>query len=271
MRLPKRLEHGGSAELVEHLGELRGRVAIAIGALAVGFAIAYGFHSELIHWLNQPLPPGRRKPVTFGVAEPFMTSLKVSLYAGFALALPVILWQIWSFLAPAVARDVGRTIVGFAVAATALFAAGVAFGYRVALPAAVHFLTNFDSSIYNIQIRASNYYSFALLSLFAVGLVFELPVFVLALVRLGVLSSAKLRRSRQKGVPGNGCARGGPAGCRPGHDAVEMVPLMVLFERRSGSRCCSSDAGAQLNSSPRANSSGRRAARFTQTRICRKG
>src|SRR6478609_6630227 len=167
MRLPRRLRHDQTAELVEHLGELRSRLVIMLLALAGGFALAYGFHHELLHWLNQPLPPGRRRPVTFGVAEPFTTSLKVSLYAGFALALPVILWQVWSFLAPAVRKGVERSIFGFAAFASLLFAVGVGFGHQVALPAAVHFLTNYDSNVYDIQIRASSYYSFALLSLLA--------------------------------------------------------------------------------------------------------
>jgi len=104
MRLPRRLGHDEAAGLVEHLGELRARLVVILVALAAGFAVAYGFHHQLIDWLNQALPAHHRKPVTLGVTEPFMTSLKISLYAGFAIALPVILWQVWSFLAPAVRR-----------------------------------------------------------------------------------------------------------------------------------------------------------------------
>src|SRR6478752_9909181 len=137
MRLPKRLQPGESAELVEHLGELRSRLMIVLVALAGGFAVAYGFHHELIHWLNQPLPAGRRHPVTFGVAEPFMTSIKVSLYAGFALALPVILWQLWAFLAPAVDPRTERAISCLVLFASGLFVSGVAFAYKLVLPAAV--------------------------------------------------------------------------------------------------------------------------------------
>jgi sec-independent protein translocase protein TatC len=230
MRLPKRLSHGESAELVEHLGELRSRLVIALLALAAGFAVAYGFHHELINWLNQPLPAGRRRPVTFGVAEPFMTSVKVSLYAGFALALPVILWQLWSFLAPALDKRVGRSIVGFVTFATGLFAIGIAFAYKIALPAAVHFLTNYDKGIYDIQIRAGSYYSFALLSLIAVGVVFELPIFLLALVRLRVLSSAKLRSNRRIGYVAMAALAVALPGVDPVTTAFEMVPLMGLFE-----------------------------------------
>jgi sec-independent protein translocase protein TatC len=230
MRLPSRLKKGESAELVEHLGELRGRLVVMLLALAGGFAVAYGFHHELIHWLNQPLPVGRRKPVTFGVAEPFTTSLKVSLYAGFALALPVILWQLWSFLAPAMDKRLERSLLGFVAFASALFALGVAFAYKLALPAAVHFLTNYDSSVYNIQIRASSYYSFALLTLLAIGIVFELPIFMLALVRLGVLTSTKLRRNRRIGYFAMATLAVALPGVDPLTTAFEIVPLIALFE-----------------------------------------
>ena len=230
MRLPRRLGHDEAAGLVEHLGELRARLVVVLIALAAGFGIGYGFHHQLIDWLNQALPAHRRKPVTFGVAEPFMTSLKVSLYAGFAIALPVILWQIWSFLAPAVRKGAEKSIFGFVAFASLLFAAGIAFGHKVALPAAVHFLTNYDSGIYDIQIRASSYYSFALLSLLAVGIVFELPVFILGLVRFRILTAAKLRRNRRIGYVTMAALAVALPGVDPVTTVFEMIPLMILFE-----------------------------------------
>jgi sec-independent protein translocase protein TatC len=199
MAFPRRLSHEETAGLVDHLGELRTRLIIVLVALAAGFAVGYVFHHQLILWLNQPLPVGKRRPVTFGIAEPFMTSLKISLYAGFALAFPVILWQVWAYLAPAFRKGTERALLGFVAFASLLFAVGVGFGYKVALPAAVHFLATYDSHVYNIQIRASSYYSFALVSLLAVGIVFELPIFILALVRLQILTAAKLRRNRRIG------------------------------------------------------------------------
>jgi sec-independent protein translocase protein TatC len=230
VRLPRRLGSGDEAELVDHLDELRTRLIICLVALAAGFAAAYAVHGRLIDWLNAPLPPEHRTPVTLGVAEPFTTSLKISFVAGLALAAPVILWQLWAFLAPAMSSDAGRRVLGSVVAATGLLAGGIAFGYTVALPAATHFLTSYDSSLYDIQVRASSYYSFALLVLVAVGVVFELPVFILALVRLGITSSARLRRNRRIGY----VAVTALAVALPGVDPVttffEMVPLLVLFE-----------------------------------------
>ena len=99
--LPRRLRHGEEATLVEHLGELRARLIIALAAIAVAFAVAYGFHGQILEWLNRPLPHKFRRPVTFSPIEPFTTSIWVTLYASLLLALPVWLWQLWAFLAPA--------------------------------------------------------------------------------------------------------------------------------------------------------------------------
>ncbi len=228
--LPRRLRHGEEATLVEHLGELRARLVVSLLALLVGFAVAYAFRSDIIHWLNQPLPPAKRKPVTFSVAEPFLTSFMVSLYAGFLGAMPVILYQVWSFLAPAFEEHTQRIVASFVAFASLLLAGGVAFGYYVALPKAVHFLTDFDSSLYNIQIRARDYYSFASLVLLATAVTFELPIFILALVRLGVLTTAKLRRNRRIGYVLMAALAVALPGVDPVTTTFEMLPLMVLFE-----------------------------------------
>jgi sec-independent protein translocase protein TatC len=229
MRLPRRLAHGDTAGLADHLGELRARLLVCLAAVVATSGVAYAFHHTLIDWLNRPLPEGRQ-PITLGVVEPFTTSVKISVYAGFALALPVVLWQIWSFLAPAVDRSTERALGGFVVLATVLFAAGATFAYVIALPAAVHFLTNYDSSVYDIQVRASSYYSFALMVLLSVGVVFELPIFVLALVRIGVTSAAKLRRSRRIGYFGMAALAVALPGVDPVTTAMEMIPLLVLYE-----------------------------------------
>jgi sec-independent protein translocase protein TatC len=230
MRLSRRLQHGESAELVEHLGELRTRSFVSLGAVAVGFAVAYAFHGALLDLLNAPLPAAHDEPVTFGVAEPFLTSVKVSLFAGFLLALPVVAWQMWGFVAPAVQPHVQRVVAGLTGAATALAAAGMSFGYLIALPAALKFLTQYDDAHYNIQIRAQDYYSFALTVLIAVAVVFELPVVLLGLVRLRVLTSAKLRRNRRIGYVAVAALAVALPGVDPVTTTLEMAPLMLLFE-----------------------------------------
>jgi sec-independent protein translocase protein TatC len=228
--LPKRLGYGEEATLVEHLGELRGRLLIAIGAVLAGFCVAYAFHGHLVSWLEETLPPERRRLVTFSVAEPFMTSMWVSLYAGFVVALPVVLWQVWAFLAPAFDLRTQRIVAGLVAFATALAALGLVFGRYVALPAAVHFLTSYDDELYNIQIRARDFISFATMVLAAVTVVFELPVFILALVRIGLLSSAKLRRNRRIGYAAMAVLAVALPGVDPITTALEMIPLFLLYE-----------------------------------------
>jgi sec-independent protein translocase protein TatC len=230
MRFPRRLGSEERVELVDHLDELRRRILIALIAFGVGSAIAFAFHGDLLGWLNHALPEGRRRPVTLSVAEPFTTSLKVSLYAGFALALPVVLWQVWSFLAPAVHQHTRRVVAGFVAFASALFAGGVAFSYAFALPAALHFLTNYDSALYDIEVRAKDYYSFALMVLLSVGLVFQLPIFLLGLVKLGVTSSTRLRRNRRLGYVAMAALAVALPGVDPVTTALEMAPLVLLFE-----------------------------------------
>lgn len=229
MRLPRRLGHGEEASLVEHLDELRTRLLIALLSLAACFAVAFIFHEHLIEWLSVPLPDDK-KPITLGVLEPLTTSIKVSLWAGFALALPIILWQLWSFFAPAVEEHAQRIVAIFVAISTVLFAGGLAFAYWVVLPPAINFLTNYDSHLYDIEIRASYYYSFAAFMLVALALVFELPIFVLALVRLGVLSTDVLRRNRKAGF----IIMFVVAVLLPTADPVslvlETIPLLILFE-----------------------------------------
>ncbi|MBA2615141.1 MAG: twin-arginine translocase subunit TatC [Actinobacteria bacterium] len=230
VRLPRRLGNEEVAGLVDHLGELRARVAVSAIALVSATVVAYVFHAQIIEWLNAPLPASAPEPVTLGVTEPFMTSLKISLYAGFALALPVILWQFWSFLAPALDRGAQRAIGALVAFGAVLLVLGIGFGYSVALPAAVHFLTDFDKELYNIEIRASSYYSFALLTLLSVGVVFQLPIFILGLVRLGITSSARLRRNRRLGYVIVTAVAVLLPGVDPLTTLIELVPLLLLFE-----------------------------------------
>jgi len=229
-RLPRRLGHGEEATLVEHLEELRQRIFVCLGALLVGFIATYTIHRHLLHWLNRPLPAHVGKPITLSVAEPFLTVMKISLFGGLLLAAPVILWQFWGFFAPAVDQRQERRVRYFVFFAAALLAGGIVFGYFVALPAAVHYLTNYDSKEFNIQLRAKDYYSFTTMVLLAMGIVFELPVFVLSLVRLGILSTRQLRSNRRMGYFVIACVGVALPGVDPITTVIETVPLWVLYE-----------------------------------------
>jgi len=230
LRLPRRLQHGEEATLVEHLDELRTRLVVSLVTLAFAFGGAFAFQHQLIDWLRSPLPKEHKQLLTLSPTEPFFTSLKVSFYAGLAIALPVLLWQLWSFLAPALEEHAQRVVAGFVAFGTALFGLGVAFAYFIVLPAALRFLTTYDQSLFDIQIRAKEYFTFATLTLFAIGLGFELPIFMLTLVRLGILSSHRLRTTRRMGI----VIVVAVAVLLPTVDPVslifEAVPLLALYE-----------------------------------------
>jgi sec-independent protein translocase protein TatC len=227
--LPRRLGHGEEASLVEHLDELRTRLIIGLVAVVPAFAVAFAFHEDIIEWLKGPLPDDIQL-VTLGVTEPLSTSVSVSLIAAIALALPVLLWQIWAFLAPAVEPHFQRVVLVFVVIATALFVAGVVFMYYVVLPQALDFLTSYDADLYDTQIRASYYYNFVALLLLGGGLAFLLPIFVLALVRLRILTTDRLRRNRRIAFVLLLIFAALLPTADPVSLAFEVIPLVLLFE-----------------------------------------
>jgi sec-independent protein translocase protein TatC len=227
--VPRRLGPEEEASLVEHLGELRHRLFICIIAIVPAFALTYAFHATLIRWLEDLLPAGVPL-VTLGVTEPFLTSLKVSFYASLVIVLPILLWQAWSFLAPALDESLQRVIALFVVFATTLFLGGIAFAYFVLLPKALDFLVSYDNDLYESQIRASYFLSFVSVMLLATGIAFLMPIFVLGLVRIGVVTSGTLRRNRRIGF----VAMLAFAVLLPTVDpvslALETLPLIALFE-----------------------------------------
>jgi sec-independent protein translocase protein TatC len=230
VRLPRRLGHEDTVTLVEHLDELRFRLIISLISVGIWFGVAYAFRKDLIHWLTRPLP-GHTRLITLSPGEAFTTSLTVAFYAALALSIPVLVWQLWSYLAPAFEERSQAVIVRLVAAATVLLVCGMAFSYFVVLPKGLNFLVNFDSDLYNTtQVRAKEYLSFATALILGVGLVFELPVFVLGLVRLGVLSARRLRRNRRIGY--GLCIIVGVL--LPGVDWVsmtlEVLPILALFE-----------------------------------------
>lgn len=227
-RASRRLDKETRLELVGHLEELRRRLFVCAGAVSVGFVAAFVLHRHIIEALNAPLHGVQ--PVTLGVAEPFMTAIRISFLAAMAIALPVLFWQAWMFIAPACEQHVRRAVARYVASGGLLFAAGAALGYFVALPQAIGFLTNFDSSLYDVQLRAQEYYTFAAAVLLCVGAVFQLPVVLLGLVRFRVLTYDRLRSNRKIAY----VALTGLAVLMPGVDPVTttmwIVPLALLFE-----------------------------------------
>lgn len=228
MRLPRRLRFGDQVTLTDHLDELRGRLIVSLVGVALAFGFAYGFRGQILNALNKPLEG--QIPITLSPTEPFMTSFMVSLYAALAVALPIIAYQMWAFLAPAFEEKDQHLISRLIIFATFLFVGGILFSYFIVMPAATPFLLNFDSGYYNIQIRARDYYSFFAITSIAIGILFELPVIILGLCRVGILSSAKLRRNRRIGIVICFAIAVALPGIDPITTTLQAVPLLILFE-----------------------------------------
>ena len=182
--------------LVEHLDELRTRIIISIVAFAVAFGLCFWQNDRLLDIANAPLP-GDRIPITFGVTEPFTTTVTITAYAALIISMPVILYQAYAYLLPALSSRERRYLVPFLILAPGLFIAGVVFGYFVVLPAATKFLLNFNDAQFNIQVRARDYYSFFTLTLGVMGLIFQLPIAILAVTRLGIVTPEQLSKNRR--------------------------------------------------------------------------
>jgi sec-independent protein translocase protein TatC len=173
-------------------------------------------------------PPGDN-PVTLGVGEPFTNTLTVALYFALLFAAPLILYELYGFVLPALRPTERRVAVPLLTAVPFLFAAGVLFGYFVVLPAAVRFFVNFNSSEFNVLVQASQFYRFAATVLFAMGLVFQVPVVILAATRMGIVTPRTLRRHRRYAIVA--CAV--VAAFLPGDVitlVLETVPLYLLYE-----------------------------------------
>jgi sec-independent protein translocase protein TatC len=174
-------------------------------------------------------PPQGNKPVTLGIGEPFTTTLTIALLFALILSLPFLLYQAYAFILPAMSPDVRGVTKPLMLAIPFLFVVGVTFGYFVVLPASVRFFQNFNGDQFNVLVQASQYYRFAAVILIAMGLVFQVPVGVLAVTRAGIVTTKQLAENRRYAV----LACGGVAAFLPGDlitMLLEVVPLYLLFE-----------------------------------------
>jgi sec-independent protein translocase protein TatC len=215
--------------LVEHLDELRTRLIISVVAFSAAFAVCFWQNDRLLNIANSPLP-GNTHPITFGVAEPFTQTITITAYAAIIVSLPVILYQAYAFVLPALTERERRVVIPFLIMVPALFLVGVVFGYFVVLPPATKFLLNFNDTQFNIQVRAQNYYSFFAVTLIAMGLIFQLPVGILAVTRLGIVTPEQLAKNRRYAV----VILAVVAMLLPGTDPISMLlefaPLLLLYE-----------------------------------------
>jgi sec-independent protein translocase protein TatC len=186
-----------------HLQELRKRLILSFVSVGVGFVLSYAFSEPLFDLLAAPLlhvmPPGGALIFT-SVAEAFFTYMKVAFIAGLILASPVVLYQVWAFVAPGLYRHEKRYVVPFVLLGSLFFALGILFGYFVAIPFGFKFLIGYASDLIKPMPSMKEYLSFTVKFLLAFGLVFEFPVVLLLLARIGVVDAKTLRRYRKYAI-----------------------------------------------------------------------
>ena len=225
----------GEMPFLDHLEELRWRLLWAIGALLVGVIAAFVFvlKFDVISILAQPIAPflpGGRLVYTHPL-DPFSIAMKASFAIGTILALPVILFQSWAFLSPALYEHEKRVAIPVVVGAAALFLGGGSLAYFVVLPLTLRFLATFQASSLQPMITAADYFGFAITMSLTFGVGFELPIAILALTALGIVDSALLKRFRRHAVI---FCIVGAAFITPGSDLISLIalaiPVYFLFE-----------------------------------------
>jgi len=224
------VSHEDRLTVVEHLDELRTRIVVSLVVFGVALALCFWQNNLLLEIASGPLPGNHDKLLTFGVAEPFTITLTVSVYGALVLSLPVVLYQAYAYVLPAFSDSERRLVLPLLLLAPVLFLAGVAFAYFVVMPAAVKFLLNFNDSQFNVQVRARDYYSFFSTTMLAGGIVFQLPLAILAVTRLGIVSVQQLAKNRRYAYLIIAIVAAALPGVDPVSMLIEMVPLLVLFE-----------------------------------------
>jgi sec-independent protein translocase protein TatC len=229
-RRVKAVSHEDRLSLVEHLDELRARLIVCIAVFVVALALCFWQNHLLLEVASGPLPSAHEKLLTFGITEPFTTTLTVSVYGALVLSLPIVLYQAYAYVLPAFSSAERRVILPILLLFPFLFLAGIAFAYFIVMPAAVNFLLNFNDSQFNVQVRARDYYSFFSTTLLACGLIFQLPLAILAVTRLGIVKVEQLTANRRYAYLAIAILAAALPGVDPVTMLIEMVPLLVLYE-----------------------------------------
>ena len=234
-------ERDKELSLVQHLGELRTRLVVSAIALVITTALAFAFGTQLIRLLLIPVdctfiptytchqPPTTL--VSFSPTENFTTYFRVALFAGFALAMPVILYEIYAYIDPALLPKERRFVRFMGLPVIGLFIVGMLFCYFILLPNAIKFLVTFGDEVIKNQLRAADYLSFVTIFILGMGLVFEVPVAIFALVKIHVITRAGLAKQRRYAVL---AAFVSGAVITPTPDPFNQtlvaVPMYLLFE-----------------------------------------
>jgi sec-independent protein translocase protein TatC len=224
----RRAAHGEEMELVDHLGELRSRLIASLTAFGVALGLCFWRNDLVLEVMNKPLHG--REPITLSPAEAFTTTFTLSAYAAIILTLPVLLYQLYAFVVPAFGKRERKVVTPLIVMVPVLFVAGAAFAYFVVMPAALQFLLHFNTDQFQTEIRARDYYSFAAMTMAAVGILFQVPVGVLALTRLGIVTPQQLADKRRYAYLGCTVLAALLPGVDPVTMIMETIPLLLLYE-----------------------------------------
>lgn len=226
----KPVRHDDQLSLVDHLDELRTRLLWCLGALVLTFAVCFWQSDFLLDLAADPLPPADRALIVLAPTEAFMTTITVCVYAAIIVAAPFISYQLFAYILPAFSPRERKAIMPLLIAIPGLFLAGVIFAYLVVLPAAISFLLSFNDAQFDTQLRAREYYSFFSMTLLAGGVVFQLPIVILALVRLRIVTVKQLRSNRRYAWLVIAVLAAALPGVDPISMLIEMVPLLILYE-----------------------------------------
>lgn len=229
MARPKRANFDDRLTLVEHLDELRNRIIASGLFLLVAVAFCFWQNDALLEIANEPLPRDL-DPLTFSPTEPFFTTVKLSFYGGILIALPFLLYQVYAFVLPAFSPQEKKVVLPMLLAVPFLFIAGVVFAYFVVVPPALSFLLGFNSDAFNIEVRANEYYGFFITTLIGIGLLFQIPIGVLSVTRLGIVTPQQLAKNRRYAILIIAVVAMLLPGTDPITMLISMTPLYLLFE-----------------------------------------
>jgi sec-independent protein translocase protein TatC len=191
----------GKMSFLEHLGELRTRIVWSLIPSVIGLIVAFHFSDQILKFIARPLAKTGSELVALAPTEAFWTSMKLSMVAGLFLAMPVILWQVWAFVAPGLHKHERRYAGPFVIIGSLLFLAGGAFALLVVVPFAVTFLVTFGQQQgIKSMISVEKHVDFVIKFTLAFGLVFELPVVITLLSLIGVVTPRFLSKNRKYAI-----------------------------------------------------------------------
>ncbi|MCW2949883.1 MAG: Sec-independent protein translocase, TatC subunit [Thermoleophilia bacterium] len=219
----------GTAPLMDHLEELRTRIVVVALVLGAMFGVAYWQLDLILRALDRPLA-GRWHIVTLGVTEPFFTMMSIAAQAAFVVTTPVIAWNIWRFVRPALDVGARRMIATLLLVAPGMFVGGVLFGYYFVLPPALRVLLGIGPDNFDVQLRAADYYRFVSNTLLASGAVFLFPLLLMGLARVGVISAGKLAARRKVAYVQLMIFAALLPTADPVSLVIETAPLLALYE-----------------------------------------